>query len=174
MAHYRSQFIRRSIFAATTLASMHPSAPLLLMFATAASAPLSPAFGEPEGQASITGRVVIRVESSPAPTAMLRAMAPVRWVEKSGPKCVVANELAGAIINGTDSVDLVLKGGSRVRALLDDSCTALGYYGGFYLKTAPDGQVCAKRDTIRTRSGDSCSIGKFKRLVAKMEKQRKP
>ena len=153
---------------------MHSSVTLLLMFATAASAPLSPAFGEPDGQTSITGRVVVRVESTPAPPAALRAAAPVRWIEKSGPKCVIVGQLAGAIVNGTDSVDLVMKGGSRVRALLDDNCTALGYYGGFYLKTASDGQVCAKRDTIRTRSGDSCSIGKFKRLVAKMEKQRKP
>ena len=77
------------------------------------------------------------------------------------------HQLAGAIVNGTDSVDLVFKGGARMRAQLDDDCTALGYYGGIYLKTAADGQVCARRDTIRTRSGDSCSIGKFKRLVAK-------
>jgi hypothetical protein len=153
---------------------MRPSIPLLMMFATAASAPLSPAFGEPQGQMSITGRVVIRVESAPVPAAAMRAAPPVRWIEKNGPKCVVANQLAGAIVNGTDSVDLVLKGGNRVRALLDDDCTALGYYGGFYLKTAADGQVCANRDTIRTRSGDSCSIGKFKRLVAKVEKPRKP
>lgn len=151
---------------------MHPSFPILMMFATAASTPLSPAFGEPEGQVSITGRIVVRVES--ASPAALPAVAPVRWIEKSGPKCVAANQLAGAIVNGTDSVDLVLKGGSRVRALLDDDCAALGYYGGFYLKAAADGQVCADRDTIRTRSGDSCSIGKFKRLVAKVEKPRKP
>lgn len=148
---------------------MHPSVPLLMVLATAASAPIAPAFGEPSGQSLVPGRIVIRVE------ARVRAAPPaMRWVEKSGPKCVVAAELAGAIVNGTDSVDLVLKGGSRVRALFDDDCTALGYYGGFYLKTAADGQVCADRDSIRTRSGDSCSIGKFKRLVAKVEKPRKP
>lgn len=152
---------------------MHSSAPILMMLAIAASAPLSPAFGEPSGQVSITGRVVIRVDPARGPAAV-RAAPPIRWVEKDGPKCVVANQLAGAIINGTDSVDLVLKGGSRVRALLADDCTALGYYGGFYLKTAADGQVCARRDTIRTRSGDSCSIGKFRQLVAKPEKRRKP
>lgn len=148
---------------------MQPFLPISLMLATAASAPLSPAWGEPQGQMSMTGRIVVRVE------ARARAVPVVtRWIEKSGPKCVAANQLAGAIINGTDSVDLVLKGGSRVRALLDDDCNALGYYGGFYLKAAADGQVCADRDTIRTRSGDSCSIGKFKRLVAKVEKPRKP
>ena len=147
---------------------MHPTAPLLMMLATAASAPLAAsALAEPDtGQVSITGRVVVRVESAPLPAA-IRAARPVRWVEKNGPNCIVANQLAGAIVNGTDSIDLVFKGGSRMRAQLDDDCTALGYYGGFYLKTAADGQVCARRDTIRTRSGDSCSIGKFKRLVAK-------
>ncbi len=151
---------------------MHPSLPLLMMFAVAASSPLSPALGEPEGQTSITGRIVVRVESTK--TAAMRAPAPVRWIEKNGPKCVTANQLAGAIVNGADSVDLVLKGGTRVRAQLDNDCAALGYYGGFYLKSASDGQVCANRDTIRTRAGDSCSIGKFKKLIAKMEKQRKP
>jgi hypothetical protein len=169
MTTLRGQFIRRSTFGTTKATSMHPTAPLLMMLATAASAPLSASsFGEPgQGQVSITGRVVIRVESAPLPAAAMRAAKPVRWVEKNGPKCIIANQLAGAIVNGTDSVDLVFKGGSRMRAQLDNDCTALGYYGGFYLKTASDGQVCARRDTIRTRSGDSCSIGKFKRLVAK-------
>lgn len=148
---------------------MHSFLPLLMILGTAASAPLTPAFGEPQGQVSITGRIVIRVESR----VRTVPVAP-RWIEKSGPKCVVANQLAGAIVNGTDSVDLVMKGGARIRAELDDDCTALGYYGGFYLKTAADGQVCAQRDTIRTRSGDKCAISKFKRLVAKVEKPRKP
>ncbi|QDZ06338.1 hypothetical protein FPZ24_01675 [Sphingomonas panacisoli] len=147
---------------------MHPSAPLLMLLATAASAPLAPAFGEP-GQTSLTGRIVVRVE-----TTMRAVPVAVRWVEKSGPKCVPIGQLAGAIVNGTDSVDLVLKGGARFRAQFDDDCAALGYYGGFYLKSASDGQVCAGRDTIRTRSGDSCSIGKFKRLIPKVEKPRKP
>lgn len=151
---------------------MHPSVPLLIMLATAASAPTMPALGEPSGQqVSITGRVVIRVQSAPMPNSM-RVAAPVRWVEKDGPKCVAVDQLAGAIVNGTDSVDLVFKGGTRMRALFDDDCTALGYYGGFYLKSSADGQVCARRDTIRTRSGDKCSIGKFKRLIAKPGKTR--
>ncbi len=105
---------------------------------------------------------------------MRAAPPPIRWVEKGGPKCIAANQLAGAIVSGSDSVDLVLKGGARLRAQLDDDCAALGYYGGFYLKTAADGQVCARRDTIRTRTGESCSIGKFKRLVAKPGKTPKP
>ncbi|MDB5679204.1 hypothetical protein [Sphingomonas bacterium] len=152
----------------------HSLATLAILIASASAASASaPTNGDGMGQVSITGRVVIRVESSAAPVAAMRAMpVPVRWVEKSGPKCIAANLLAGAIVNDSDSVDLVLKGGTRLRAQLDDDCAALGYYGGFYLKTAADGQVCAHRDTIRTRTGESCSIGKFKRLVAKPGKQR--
>lgn len=150
----------------------HLTAPFLLLLAatTAASTPLpaAPVEGGGVGQVSITGRVVIRVESSAPPAAAMRAVpVPVRWIEKSGPKCIAVNQLAGAIVNDTDSLDLVLKGGARMRAQLDDDCTALGYYGGVYLKTAADGQICAHRDMIRTRTGESCSIGKFKRLVAK-------
>ncbi|THD34839.1 MAG: hypothetical protein E7773_14375 [Sphingomonas sp.] len=157
----------------------HPSAALLLLLAPAIAAstpvPAAPVDGDGVGQVSITGRIVVRVESAPAPEATLRAMpVPVRWIEKGGPKCIAVSQLSGAIVNDTDSVDLVLKGGTRLRALLDDDCAALGYYGGFYLKTAADGQVCAKRDTIRTRTGESCSIGKFKRLVPRPDKHRKP
>ena len=146
-----------------------PSATLamLLASATAASTPVetTPIDGVRLAQVSITGRIIVRVASGPMPAAA--PPAPVRWIERKGPACIAAGRLAGAIVNGADNVDLVMKGGGRVRALLDDDCAALGYYGGFYLKTAADGQVCARRDTIRTRSGDSCSIGKFKRLVAK-------
>ena len=77
-----------------------------------------------------------------------------------------ADQLGGAIV-ATDYVDLVLRGGDRVRAEVDGDCSGLGYYGGFYVKPSADGQVCAGRDSIRTRSGDQCTIRKFKKLVAK-------
>jgi hypothetical protein len=149
---------------------MHPTFPILILLASAStsSALIATPIGEPGmGQTSLTGRIVVRIESRTRAVPV-----PVRWVEKSGPKCVAADQLAGAIVNGTDSVDLALKGGTRVRAQFDDDCNALGYYGGFYLKPAGDGQICAGRDTIRTRSGDSCPISKFKRLVAKGGKAR--
>ncbi|HEX4694728.1 hypothetical protein [Sphingomonas sp.] len=159
----------------------HPSAIALMLLAsaTAASAPVpaAPVDRIELAQVTVTGRIIIRVPSSRADAAaadLATVSPPLRWAEKKGPKCIVANQLAGAIVNDTDSVDLVLKGGARVRAQLDDDCAALGYYGGFYLKPSADGQVCAKRDAIRTRSGDSCPIGRFRRLVAKPGKARKP
>jgi len=59
------------------------------------------------------------------------------------------------------------RGGDRVRATFDRDCPGLDFYSGFYLKPSADGQICADRDMIRTRSGDSCEISGFRRLVAK-------
>ena len=151
---------------------------MLLAAATAASAPV-PAGSTDRvelAQVTISGRIIIRVPSraDAAAAAVSAPSPPLRLIEKKGPKCIAANELAGAIVTTTDSVDLIVNGGARLRAEFNDDCDALGYYGGFYLKPASDGQVCAGRDAIRTRSGDVCPIRRFKRLVAKPGKHRKP
>ena len=91
---------------------------------------------------------------------------PSHWKEKKGPKCVMATELAGALISRPGSVDLIMRGGDRVRAVLDGDCGPLDYYRGYYLRPASDGMICGGRDVIRVRSGGSCMISKFRRLVA--------
>jgi hypothetical protein len=53
-----------------------------------------------------------------------------------------------------------------LRARLDHGCRALDFYSGFYLRPAPDGNICADRDSVRARSGASCEISRFRRLVA--------
>ena len=149
--------------------------PSLAAFALLASvaavstpAPAGQVSGIELAQVTIRGRIVIRVPSTlrGTPTSQLTPARPIKWAEKKGPKCIAADQLGGAIVAG-DYVDLVLRGGDRVRAELDGDCSGLGYYGGFYVKPSADGQVCAGRDSIRTRSGDQCTIKKFKKLVAK-------
>lgn len=141
----------------------HPTVAFLLI-ASATALGSSAQHGVPDGtqlaQVTVRERIIIRV-----PRNAPRAPA-IRWVEKKGPKCIAADQLGGAIV-GTRSVDLVLHGGDRVRAILDGDCPALDFYSGFYLKPSSDGQICARRDTIRSRSGDSCEISVFKRLVAR-------
>jgi len=66
-----------------------------------------------------------------------------------------------------DSVDLITAAGRRLRARFDDDCRAIDFYAGFYLKRTVDGMLCAKRDAIRSRSGDFCRIEAFKQLRAK-------
>ncbi len=114
-------------------------------------------------QMSIHERIIIRV---PRMSTATRAVAPTapRYREKKGPKCVAIAEMGGAMIVEPDTVDLVLTGGKRLRAHLDDDCAPMDYYGGFYLRPAADGKVCADRDVIRVRSGASCGITAFRTL----------
>jgi len=116
-------------------------------------------------QLTIHQRVIIRVPRM-APVGRTPIPTPVRYKESDGPRCVVANALAGAAIDG-ELVDLVLVGGTRLRARLDGGCAPLDFYSGFYLRPAGDGRVCAGRDAIRVRSGASCRIKRFRTLTVR-------
>lgn len=122
--------------------------------------------GEQLAQLSIHERIVIRVPRMRAePPPPPAEPPPVRWIEKRGDRCIPAAAIAGALISGPGSVDMVLDDGGRARALLEADCPALDYYLGFYIKPTTDGKVCAGRDAIRSRSGAMCPIRAFRRLV---------
>ncbi len=140
---------------------------LLLLFAAPASSP------EPLGwdvaadllqqQQRITihvPRVTIR-----STTIIMRSTRPSAVVEKKADDCVKMENLAGFSVNRFDSVDLVLKDGSMLRAKLGNDCPALGFYQGFYVKANKDKKMCAKRDSIRSRSGRLCAVQSFASLV---------
>ena len=90
---------------------------------------------------------------------------PEAWHEGKGPECIAGDDLMAASIPNDDRVDLMMRGGERLRARLDKRCRTIDYYTGFYVTAGRDGKVCAKRDAIRTRSGDECGIDKFRRLT---------
>jgi len=171
----RIQFIACSNYGLTKARFMpNPSLAAFALIASIAAAGTPAPAGQVTGielaQVTIRGRIIIRVPSTrqdkATPMRQIAPPPPIRWAEKKGPKCISADQLGGAIV-ASDYVDLVFRGGDRVRAELDGDCSGLGYYGGFYVKPSADGQVCAGRDSIRTRSGDRCTIRKFKKLVAK-------
>lgn len=108
-------------------------------------------------QLSIRQQVIIRVPARRPPPER------IEWKEKNGPKCIPAGALAGALIS-RQGVDLLLRGGRRVRARLS-RCPPLDYYSGFYIRPGVDGRVCEDRDTIRVRSGGACEIDRFRMLV---------
>lgn len=116
-------------------------------------------------QLTIRRRVIIRVPAGPPPKATR-----IRWVEKKGPKCIPLTGLAAAAITRPDAVDLVLRGGTRLRAQLADECPAIDYYSGFYLLPSADGMVCADRDAIHSRAGGRCQIERFRTLVPAKER----
>lgn len=113
-------------------------------------------------QLTIRQQVIIRVPARKEPVQ------PLRWKEKGGPKCIPAAALGGAQIS-REGVDLLLKGGARVRAKLR-RCPPLDYYSGFYIRPGLDGRICQDRDTIRVRSGGACEIDVFKSLVPARKK----
>ena len=113
-------------------------------------------------QLTVRQQVIIRVPARPIPAQ------PMKWKEKGGPKCIPAAALGGAHIS-RQGVDLLLKGGARIRAKLQ-RCPPLDYYSGFYIRPGLDGRICEDRDTIRVRSGGSCEIDVFKRLVPDRKK----
>lgn len=147
------------------------SAGLTLLLASALPG-IEPPDGWTTMQVTVRQRItVIRVPRMPMPTRLpmstAPALAPIVWVEKSAERCVPIQTLAGAQISRPDAVDLVLTGGKRLRARLDDDCPALDFYRGFYVKPNKDGMICADRDVIRSRSGSECRIDGFRRLVPK-------
>ncbi len=115
-------------------------------------------------QVTVREQIIIRtmrVRTTPSPNAT-----PVDWKEVRGLRCVQASAIAGAIQLGQRSVDLALRNGSRVRALLSSSCPALDYYYGFYITPGDDGMVCKDRESVRSRAGGQCQIDAFQLLQA--------
>ena len=98
-------------------------------------------------------------------TVIMRAPRAPALVEKKAGDCVKMEKLAGFTVNRFDSVDLVLKDGSLLRAKLGADCPALGFYTGFYVRPTKDQKICAKRDSLRSRSGRWCGVQAFTTLV---------
>lgn len=119
-------------------------------------------------QLSIQQRVIIRVPS------VRKGKAPARitpdsgqaWEEKKGPRCVALRSIRAASIVVHNGVDLILADQHRYRARLEKGCDAAGFYSGFYVEPDSDGSLCSGRDELQARSGTSCAIDSFKRLVA--------
>jgi hypothetical protein len=151
---------------------------LLMIAVTGAMLPGAPPDPPVQGQRRVVTtsmsiqRIVIRVPNTTALSASVspassRAPAPppITWVEKRAGRCLPLGDIAAATITRTDSVDLVMSGGKRVRARLGSDCPALNFYSGVYLKPASDGKICADRDWVRSRSGGQCQIESFHALV---------
>ena len=133
-----------------------------LALAGAAEAPSPPPAERPIAFAQLTVReqIIIRV-----PVRSLQPAAPrIEWKEGKGPKCLAVKSLVGARLTGPNSVDLLLRDQSRVRAKLQKNCPALDYYIGIYIRPNADGRICADRDTIRSRVGGACEIERFRSL----------
>ena len=112
---------------------------------------------------TVQRQMILRVPVRPHPRMNFR------WEEEKGPKCLPVEAIAGAMLSGPGSIDIVLRNRQRVRARLENECKGLDFYDGFYLQTE-DGRFCAKRDVINSRMGGTCQVEKFRMLVPKIER----
>ena len=111
----------------------------------------------------IREQTVIRVPLRPLPIVPLPSPA-AEWKEVRGPKCLDRASIAGAMLFNSKAVDFILRDQTRMRARLQNSCPALDYYAGFYLKPTADGRICQDRDAVHARTGGECRIERFRML----------
>jgi hypothetical protein len=88
----------------------------------------------------------------------------ISWEEERGPRCIPARQIAHADQLGQESIDLLLRDSTRIRARLERRCPSLDFYYGFYISPNADGMICADPDAVRTRTGASCGIDRFRIL----------
>ncbi|HYD12965.1 MAG TPA: hypothetical protein VEC11_08965 [Allosphingosinicella sp.] len=119
----------------------------------------------PRPGVTVHQQFIIRV--SPIPRAgnrMGNIRQNVAWQEERGPRCIPVRQILGAAQIGQESIDLVLRDATRIRARLERRCVAMDYYFGVYVRPNADGMICADRDEFRARSGGSCGIERFRLL----------
>ncbi|GGB21971.1 hypothetical protein GCM10011380_09420 [Sphingomonas metalli] len=142
---------------------LHAALPLSIL-SLASTAMAFADLPDASAQVTIHERITIRVPRMVA-APIQRIVAPRRdWKERKGPKCLGMTQLAAAAITSTSAIDLLLADGRWMRARLDGDCRSADFYSGLYLRPGSDGQICAKRDVIRIRSGAKCAIEAFRTL----------
>jgi len=141
------------------------SAATMLMLVFGGSAEAAPPERIQYTQVTVRQQIIVRVPQHGRPIQPAGASL-IQWREGRGPRCVAARAVIGATALGRNSVDLVLRDNSRIRARLDSSCPGLDFYRGFYVNGTEDGMICADRDSIRSRMGGQCEIDQFRSLTA--------
>ncbi len=122
-------------------------------------------------QVTIEQRVIIRIPTMRnGPASVMREGEPPpppenRLKEVKGPKCLQLNRVRGAVINAANGVTMVTNLREQFRAHFGRACRPADFYAGFYIEPNKDGALCAGRDMLHARSGSTCEIEKFSRLV---------
>jgi hypothetical protein len=111
---------------------------------------------------TISEEIVMRV-----PVIRPRFAWPVHWEETKGPRCIKARNIIATALADDGSLDFLMRGRERIRARLESQCPTLDFYGGLYLQSG-DGEICARRDEVRSRMGGACAIKGFRLMVPRL------
>jgi hypothetical protein len=124
-----------------------------------------------QNQVRIEQRVTIRVTpqppaSAPAMLAELpqRPLSP-RPLERDIGRCLPASGIAGVQAGNGNRLLLFMRDRRVVSATLERACNARDFYSGFYVARSADGQICARRDSLLSRSGTNCKLSRIRQLV---------
>ncbi len=134
---------------------------LALALAIAVAGLVGVAEAQTRGGVVFRSQQIVRV----APPRPSRDDPRLKWDERKAAKCQPLGAFRAALSTGERHMDLLMRDGTRLRARFDKRCRAEEFYAGFYVRPSPDGMLCADRDTVRARSGMTCRIERFRRLV---------
>lgn len=129
-------------------------------------------------QVRIEQRVIIRV----SPGFLGRGGPPLRdprrglfseFAERSGPRfierrtaqCVPVAGIAAVQADGPSRLILFMRDQRLISAALEKGCNARDFYSGFMIERTSDGMICAARDTLRSRTGANCGLGKLRQMI---------
>jgi len=80
--------------------------------------------------------------------------------------CVAAQGIVGVQTGQDNKLLLFMRDRRIISVALEKACSSRDFYSGFYIERQEDGQLCAKRDKIHSRSGSKCQLKQFRQLVA--------
>jgi hypothetical protein len=127
---------------------------------------------EAQDQVRIEQHVIIRI--SPSPPAVRREMFgqtprpddPLRFKEKKADRCVAIDDIAGITPMEPNRLVLFMRDHRMLSVALERACDADAFYLGAYIARSGDGKLCTGRDSLRSRTGATCRVGRISRLVA--------
>lgn len=125
-----------------------------------------------QNQVRIEQRVIIRIAPSP-PSAREEMLARLprrrmegRFEEVEFDRCVPVQSIAGVAPVQRNRLLLFMRDRRVLSAALARACDAQAFYSGFYVERSGDGMLCVGRDMLQSRTGTSCEVAQFNRLVA--------
>ena len=120
---------------------------------------------------TIEQRVIVRIGPS-APRRAMPAMLssappPGRFKEKKLKGCVPIAGIAALLPYNGNRLLLYMRDRHMVSAALEKSCHVEEFYSGAYIARSEDGQLCARRERLQSRTGASCEVARLNRLEAR-------